>query len=140
MDSLSSNADHPADAELVFQHAEARRPKGLVQRHGDFAAVGQRVEITIGFGFRGHRERHREALETFRLRTATVRGHDGRLAHAEAGVHDLVAPVRRHHARRRRFRAVLEAHDHLDFRAEGFAIELNGLLTIAAEEEVRFNE
>lgn len=32
--------DHPAHAEAVHAHAEAFRPEGLLQRHGDLAAFG----------------------------------------------------------------------------------------------------
>src|SRR5215813_9234976 len=50
------HADHPADAEAVLDHAEARRPERLCQRHLHVAALGQRGERAFGFGFVRNRE------------------------------------------------------------------------------------
>lgn len=38
---LSRYADHPADAETVGEHAEARRPKRLSQRHLHLATLSE---------------------------------------------------------------------------------------------------
>ena len=36
--------EHPVDAELVLAHAKAGVPEHVLQRHGDFAACGERFE------------------------------------------------------------------------------------------------
>src|SRR5207245_10926507 len=46
---LVLNRYHPADAEPVFKHSEFRRPKCLLKRHCNLAAVRKRVENSIGF-------------------------------------------------------------------------------------------
>jgi len=38
-----------------------------------------------------------------------------------------------------RFRTLLEAHHHLDFGAEGFAVKFDGFFAVPIEEEVRLN-
>jgi hypothetical protein len=40
--------DHPGDAELVDAHAESLGEEGLRKRHGDVAALGQRLEPALG--------------------------------------------------------------------------------------------
>src|SRR4029079_6938436 len=39
-----NNVDHPGDAELVGQRAEAGRPEGFGERHACFAAFGELIE------------------------------------------------------------------------------------------------
>ena len=41
---------------------------------------------------------------------------------------------------RRRLRILLEAHHHLDFRAEGFAVKFNGFFATAVKEEIGLDE
>ena len=72
---------------------------------------GQRGEHPSGLGLAADREREQEALET-----------------------------RRQHARRRRSGAVLEAHQHQHFDADRAAIELEGFVATAVEEEVGLDE
>src|SRR5689334_4465513 len=60
---LGRDIDHPADAEAIRQHAEARREKSLAQRRLHLAAIAERGEDSIGLGLVRHRERQREALE-----------------------------------------------------------------------------
>jgi hypothetical protein len=54
-------------------------------------------------------------------------------------VHDFVVETRGDRAGRLRFRTFLEAHHHLDFRAEGFAVTFDGFFAVPVEEEVRLN-
>jgi len=49
------NCDHPPDAEAVGEHAEARRPKGLRERHPDLTAIREGGKRALGFGLVGHR-------------------------------------------------------------------------------------
>jgi hypothetical protein len=46
---LVLNRHHPADAESVFKHSEFGRPKCLLKRHCNLAAVGKRFEDFLGF-------------------------------------------------------------------------------------------
>src|SRR4029077_3604358 len=50
-----SNCDHPTDAEAVGEHAEARRPKGLRERHPHLTAIREGGKRALGFGLVGHR-------------------------------------------------------------------------------------
>src|SRR5262245_42753426 len=52
-------------------------------------------------------------------------------------MHDLVVAAGRNHAGRRRFRAFLIAHHHLDLGAERLLVELDRLLAAAVEEQIR---
>jgi hypothetical protein len=45
---LRGDIDHPADPEPVLDHAEARRKKGLGERHAHLPAIGERIEAAIG--------------------------------------------------------------------------------------------
>src|SRR5919106_79311 len=45
---LTGQSDHPSDAEAIHEHAEARRPEGLRQRHLHLPAVGQCIESPLG--------------------------------------------------------------------------------------------
>src|SRR5260221_9296858 len=60
---LHCDANHPANAEAIGEHAEARRPESLAQRHSHLATVGQGCERAIGLGFMRHRERERKTVE-----------------------------------------------------------------------------
>src|SRR5207248_10870845 len=42
--------DHPGRPEAVGAHAEAVRPEGLLEGHGDGAALGERLEDALGVG------------------------------------------------------------------------------------------
>src|SRR6266700_375645 len=137
--SLSHDTDHPAEAEAVGKHAEARRPERLAQRHLYLAAVGQRGEGAVGLGFRRHGQREREAGEA-RTFLASVGSHECGSADAESGVHDFVFKARRQHPGRRRFRAFLVVHEHIHLRAERRAVEFQRLFAAAAEEYVGLDE
>src|SRR5215467_13550128 len=52
-------------------------------------------------------------------------------------MHDLVVAAGRNHAGRRRLRAFLIAHHHLDLGAERLLVELDRLLAAAVEEQIR---
>src|SRR5260370_18438971 len=52
-------------------------------------------------------------------------------------MHDLVVAAGRNPVGRRRFRAVLETHHHLDLGAERLLVELDRLLAAAVEEQIR---
>src|SRR5262249_25983526 len=79
----------------------------------------------------------REALE-FRLALrAAVGRHHVLAADAQARMHDLVVAAGRNHAGRRRFRAFLIAHHHLDLGAQRLLVELDRLLAAAVEEQIR---
>src|SRR5262249_14941075 len=52
-------------------------------------------------------------------------------------MHDLVVAAGRNHAGRRRLRAFLIAHQHLDLGAERLLVELDRLLAAAVEEQIR---
>ena len=60
---LRRDTDHPAQAEAVGEHAEARRPERLRQRHPHLATVGERREGAVGLGYRRHGKRERETVE-----------------------------------------------------------------------------
>src|SRR5215469_10058529 len=47
--SVLCDQNHPADTELVGQHAKARREERLAERHGDLPTCGERVESLVGF-------------------------------------------------------------------------------------------
>src|SRR5580693_4405941 len=66
--------DHPADAELVGDHAEARREERFRKRHLHLAALGQRIEPALAFGGVGRGDGQREALKIRPTETAAV-GH-----------------------------------------------------------------
>src|ERR1700690_2434478 len=48
---LLHHQDHPVHAEFVGQHAEAWREERLAHRHGHLAAIAERAEQLVGFGF-----------------------------------------------------------------------------------------
>lgn len=131
---------HPADAETVLHHTETRRPKGLGQWHFYPTAVRQRGEDAIGVRFIGDRDGKGKAFEFHFACGTPVRGHDGRLADAEAAVHDLIFETGWKHAWRCRFRTVFKAHHHLHLRAQCFAVEFDCFLTFAIEEQVGLND
>src|SRR5262245_64811367 len=54
--------DHPRDAELIDQHAEALGPERLLYRHADGAVVGERREDAFSFLRILGLDRHREPL------------------------------------------------------------------------------
>src|SRR6266850_2093306 len=56
--------DDPRAAELVGDHTEAFGPKRGPEGHGDFAAVGQRVEHALGRSDSVVVERDRHAVDT----------------------------------------------------------------------------
>jgi hypothetical protein len=51
---LRLHADHPADTEAVGEHAKARRPKGLRERHPHLSAIGEGGKRALGFRLVGH--------------------------------------------------------------------------------------
>ena len=61
---LSGDADHPADAETVREHAETRRPECLGQRHLYLPTLSESGKDSIGFSFIGYREGQRKPLES----------------------------------------------------------------------------
>src|SRR5215472_17580499 len=133
----SLHDDHPADAEAVGDHAEALGEEGLAERHSHLAAVGERLEHAVGLGFVLGVDGEREALE-FRLAVrAAVGCHHVLAADAQARMHDLVVAAGRNHAGRRRLRAFLIAHHHLDLGAQRLLVELDRLLAAAVEEQIR---
>ena len=142
-DKLLRNVHHPADAKLVFQHAELRRPECLGQRHLHFSAFTQRRENAVGFCFGFRRDGKGEALEVRRPGAPAVRSHDRRISDAKTAVHDFVGIDLSATASLlpflRGLRGVFKAHEHLDFRAEGLAVELKGLFATAVEKEVGLN-
>src|SRR5580698_3427602 len=71
---LLFDQDHPADAELVGEHAETRREEGFCKRHLHLAALGQRVEAALTFGGVRRADGQRKALEIRLAETAAV-GH-----------------------------------------------------------------
>jgi hypothetical protein len=62
------------------------------------------------------------------------------LANAKTGVHDFVFESGRDHAWLGGFRAFLIAHRHLDFGAQGLAVEFDGLFAIAVKKEIRLDD
>jgi hypothetical protein len=128
--------DHPAQAEAVGDHAEARRPERFAERHLDAAAVGEGVERPAGLRLRRDGEREPDAVE-LRPVVAAVGRHERHAADAERGVHDLLLEPRLEHPGGRRLRALVEAHHPLDLGAEGLAVELQRLLAAAGEVQVR---
>src|SRR6516162_3135179 len=133
----SLHDDHPADAEAVGDHAEALGEEGLAERHSYLAAVGERREHAVGLGLVPGVDGEREALE-FRLALrAAVGRHHVLAVDAQARMHDLVVAAGRNHAGRRRLRAFLIAHHHLDLGAQRLLVELDCLLAAAVEEQIR---
>src|ERR1700686_4239506 len=131
---LFLDQDHPADTELVGDHAETRREEGFRKRHLPLAAVGQRVEPALAFGGVGRGDSQREPLKIRLTETAAVGHQQLGIADVHGGVHDLVVAARRDH---RLVRRVLETHQHVDLGAEYLLVELERLVAAADEEKKR---
>jgi glutathione S-transferase len=125
---------HPADAELIGDHAEARREERLGERHLHLTAIGKRIEEAIGLGLALRREREGKALEARLSLATTIRCHQGRVAHPEARMHHLVLGSRR--CGRRLLGCILEAHEHADLGAERTTIEIERFLAAAVKEQI----
>src|SRR5262245_19644271 len=54
-------------------------------------------------------------------------------------MHNLVIPTRRYLSGRRRFRALFVAHQHQDFGAQGFFVEVDRLFAAAVEKQIGFD-
>src|SRR5215210_6666950 len=127
--------DHPWRAEAVDEHAEPDCPEGLLDRHLHRPALRERLEDALGFRRAVDVEADREALHhALRPVGRGVRGHEHLVADAEPRMHDLVAPFRRHVRLGRR---ALVGHHHLDLAAEELGVDVERLLAIAVEEQVR---
>ena len=83
------DADHPANAEAVGEHAKAGGPKGFGEGHADFAASDEGIKGAMGLGFGGDGEGEGEAAE-FAGFHAVISGHEGAAADVKGGVHDFV--------------------------------------------------
>src|SRR5919201_6571571 len=128
---------HPAHAEAVGDHAEALGEERLAEWHAHFSTIGESLEHAVGLGVVPCINREREALE-FRLTLrAAVGRHHLRIADAKTRMHDFVLAAGRNHAGRRRLRAFLVAHHHLDLGAKRFLVEVERFLAAAVEEQVR---
>ena len=132
---LSHDTDLPAESEAVGEHAEARRPERLGQRHPHLAAIGKCGEGAVGLGFRRQRDVEREAGEA-RTFLASVGCHECRSADTEGGVHDIVFKARREHTGRLWFGAILVVHEEVHLRAERGSVEFERLFAAAAEEQI----
>src|SRR6516164_4629191 len=104
------HGNHPADAETVRDHSEARRPESFPERHRHLPAFRQRGEHLVRFGFRRNRHGKREAIEVHLFRRTTVGRHDQRFAYAKAAVHDFVFEAGREHSRLWRFGTFIVTH------------------------------
>src|SRR5436305_13487287 len=128
---------HPAHAEAVGDHAEALGEERLAERHAHFSTIRERFEHAVGVGFVLGIDGQREALE-FRLALrAPVGCHHWGIADAKTRMHDLVLAAGGNHAGRRRLRAFLVAHHHLDLGPKRLLIEVERLLAAAVEEQIR---
>src|SRR5205085_4110532 len=128
---------HPAHAEAVGDHAEALGEERLAERHAHFSTIRERFEHAVGVGFVLGIDGQREALE-FRLALrAAVGCHHWGIADAKTRMHDLVLAAGGNHAGRRRLRAFLVAHHHLDLGAKRLLVEVERFLAAAVEEQVR---
>src|SRR5262245_44620072 len=107
---LSRYADHPTDAKTIGDHAKARRPESLTDRHLHLAALGQGGKFAVGLRFIWCRQRERKTFEVGVAGATPIRRHHGGVADAHADVHDLVLGARRDCSRRRWLWAVLVAH------------------------------
>src|ERR1700688_4368084 len=87
--------DHPRSAELVDQHAEALRPKSLLDRHAHVSIFGKRTENAVGLGRLVDAERDLDAFHRFIHLRRRVRAHQELVAHGKPRMHDLVPGFRR---------------------------------------------
>src|SRR5262249_23441287 len=67
---------------------------------------------------------------------AAVGSHHIGVADAQARVHDLVVPARRHPAGKRWFRALFVAHDHQDLGAQRLLVKIDRLFATTVEESI----
>src|SRR5499433_2562046 len=136
---LGHDTNHPSDTEAVTDHAEARRPESLRQRHLYLTALGQSCKFSISLCFIWHCERERKTLEVGLPRAMSVGRHHRCIANPKTDVHDLVLRTRRNHSRLWGFRTVLEAHEHGYLGAKSFFVKFECFLAAAVEEQVDFD-
>src|SRR5262245_65949661 len=88
--SLPWHDNHPAHAEAVGDHTEARREEGFAERHAHLPPLGQRVEEPIGHtGIRCGNRQRKPSKSRFAGASAVGR-HHGRVTDAETRVHHFV--------------------------------------------------
>src|SRR6266566_5548491 len=130
---LERAVDHPGNPELVDAHTESLREKGLAERHSDAAAFAERLELALGLGRIGDRQRDRKALRLVEVFGRRVRRHQHLAADRDSGMHDLLLPLgRRRHLGRR----LLVSQHHLDFTAKRPFIVFERGLAISIIEHV----
>src|SRR6267378_4658511 len=125
--------NHPRYAESIDNHAESRRPEGLLHWHLHFTALLQFLKDPFSFRNFFHADRQRETLRRLIVVGRSIRAHQHRTADGHAGMHDLITPFRRHLFRHGRFAMV---HHGLDFPAKAFLIELKCSLALPVEGEI----
>src|SRR4029450_11355611 len=82
--------DQPGDAEAIDDHAEARGPEGLLERHDDLAVLREVAEDALGGGDARELERQREAFRFLVAAWRDVAAHQRLTGDGHAAVHDLV--------------------------------------------------
>src|SRR5947208_11376591 len=122
--------DHPGSPEAVGDHAEAMGPEGLLDRHGDLAAVRQRREDPLRLGGLLDRRHHVEALGRVVVLCRRVAAEEALASEIDPRVDDLVARFRRGLLRARRFAV---GHREHDLAAEGPGVEVERLTAVAVE-------
>src|SRR2546430_6872142 len=125
--------DHPGSPEAVGDHAEAMGPEGLLDRHGDLAAVRQRREDPLRLGGLLDRRHHVEALGRVVVLCRRVAAEEELASEIDARVDDLVARFRRGLLRPGRFAV---GHREHDLAAEGAGVEVERLTAVAVEMQV----
>jgi hypothetical protein len=81
----------PRDAEAVHDRAEPLRPEGLLQGNGDPSAVGELRDNALGRCGIVEIELELKTLRAFVVAGEDVAAGEGRAAHRQRGVQDLVA-------------------------------------------------
>src|SRR5580700_9271631 len=90
------HVDHPGNAEAVGEHAEAMRPEGFAERHGDGRAFRERAENALGFLDVVEPDIDAESLGLGIAAWRRVGGHKDSVADRDAGVENFLLPFGRH--------------------------------------------
>src|SRR5262245_3182572 len=125
--------DHPWGAELVDDHAEARGPERLLDRHPHGSVVRQCMKDALRLRRVLNTDGHGETVHFLEAGRGRVGAHQDLVAQDQPSVHDLVAPFGRHvllHGR-----AGMRHHG-LDLAAEHLLIEFESGLAASVEIQV----